>query len=146
MGNNKSILEKFTATVKGIAETATNAASQALKAEQPPMREEDLAALSMPLAGDGFVSDPMLVPPAAAAAPRPRKRAVPRRSAGKARKATKTASKKAAAKKAVKKAARKAAKKSAVARSRNAAKKTAKRTTKSGTRTKKARKAARRSR
>jgi hypothetical protein len=142
MGNDKSILEKFTDTVKGIAETATNAASQALKAEQPPMREEDLAALSMPLAGDGFVSDPMLVPPAAAAAPRPRKRVAPRRSAGKVRKAAKTAGKKAAAEKA----ARKVAKKSAVARSRTAAKKTAKRTTKSGARTKKARQAARRSR
>jgi hypothetical protein len=124
MGNDKSILEKFTDTVKGIAETATNAAGQALKAEQPPIREEDLAALSMPLAGDGFVSDPMLVPPAAAPAPRPRKRVAPRRSTGKARKGAKTAARKTA---------KKAAKKSAVQKSKKATKKTAKRATKTKT-------------
>jgi hypothetical protein len=134
MGNDKSILEKFTDTVKGIAETATNAASQALKAEQPPTREEDLAALSVPLAGDGFVSDPMLVPPLAAQAPRRRKRAAPRRSTGKARKTAKTADKK-TAKKAVKKSARRVAKKSAVRKSNNSAKRT--------TTAKKTRKAAR---
>jgi hypothetical protein len=128
MGNDKSILEKFTDTVKGIAETATNAASQALKAEQPPVKEEDLAALSMPLAGDGFVSDPMLVPPAAAA-PRPRKRAAPKRSAGKVRKTAKTAGKKAA-----KQSARKVTKKSAVRKSSKAAKKTTRRPTRTRTR------------
>lgn len=109
MGNAKSILEKFTDTVKGIAATATNAAHEALKAEEPPLREEDLAALSLPLAGDGFVSDPMLVlPPLAAQAPRRKKRAAPRRSAGKAR---------TTAKKAVKKSARKVAKKPAAGKS-----------------------------
>jgi hypothetical protein len=132
MGNDKSILEKFTDTVKGIAETATNAASQALKAEQPPVKEEDLAALSMPLAGDGFVSDPMLVPPAAAA-PRPRKRAAPKRSAGKAQKTAKTAGKK-AVKKAAKQSARKVTKKSAVRKSSKAAKKTTRRPTRTRTR------------
>jgi hypothetical protein len=133
LGNDKSILEKFTDTVKGIAATASNAASEALKAEQPPLKEEDLAALSMPLAGDGFVSDPMLVPPLAAQAPRRRKRAAPKRSAGKARKTAKTAGKK-AAKKVVKKSARRAAKKSV-----GKSKKSAKRATKT-------RKTARRSR
>ena len=125
MGNDKSILEKFTDSVKGIAAIATNAASEALKAEQPPLKEEDLAALSMPLAGDGLVSDPMLAPPLAAQAPRRRKRAAPRRSAGKAR---------TTAKKAVKKSARKVGKKPAAGKS----KKTAKRATKA-----KSRKAAR---
>jgi hypothetical protein len=124
LGNAKSILEKFTDTVKGIAATATNAAHEALKAEEPPLREQDLAALSMPLAGDGFVSDPMLVLPLAAQAPRRKKRAAPRRSAGKAR---------TTAKKAVK-SARKVAKKPAAGKS----KKTAKRATKA-----KSRKAAR---
>jgi hypothetical protein len=136
MGNDKSILEKFTDTVKGIAETATNAASHALKAEQPPLKEEDLAALSMPLAGEGFVSDPMLVPPLAAQAPRRRKRAVPKRSAGKARTTAKKAGKR-AVRTAVKKAARKGATKSAAGKS----KKSAKRAIKT-----KSRKAARRGR
>ena len=135
MGNDKSILEKFTDTVKGIAETATNAESHALKAEQPPLKEEDLAALSMPLAGEGFVSDPMLVPPLAAQAPR-RKRAVPKRSAGKARTTAKKAGKR-AVRKTVKKAARKGATKSAAGKS----KKSAKRAIKT-----KSRKAARRGR
>src|SRR6202012_3516671 len=117
LGNDKSILEKFTDSVKGIAAIATNAASEALKAEQPPLKEEDLAAPSMPLAGDGLVSDPMLAPPLAAQAPRRRKRAAPRRSAGKAR---------TTAKKAVKKSARKVAKKPASGKSKTTSKRATK--------------------
>ena len=38
MDKDKSILEKFTDTVKDIASTATAAASQALKADEPGLR------------------------------------------------------------------------------------------------------------
>lgn len=129
MDNDKSILEKFTDTVKGIASTAADAASAALKAEEPPLKDNDVVAVPLPLAGAGLVSDPMmLVPPVAAPAPRRRKRAAPKRSVAKTRKTAKKAGKKTgkkAAKKATKKTSKKTAKKTAKKTSRKATKKSA---------------------
>ena len=90
MDNDKSILEKFTDTVKGIASTAADAASAALKAEEPPLKDNDVVAVPLPLAGAGLVSDPMMmVPPIAAPAPRRKKRAAPKPSVARARKTAK---------------------------------------------------------
>lgn len=60
MAKGKSIIEKFTDTVKDIASSA----SEALKAEEPPKVEQTNAAY-MPLAAEGLVADPLLVPPVA---------------------------------------------------------------------------------
>src|ERR1700722_1940069 len=134
MDNDKSILEKFTDTVKGIASTAADAASAALKAEEPPLKDNDVVAVPLPLAGAGLVSDPvMLVPPIAAPAPRRKKRAAPKRSVAKTQKTAKKAGKKTgkkAAKKAAKKTTSKTAKKSAAGKSNRKSKKTVKRTAK----------------
>ena len=65
MDKDKSILEKFTDTVKDMA----NSASEALKAEEPPKVEQTNAAY-MPFAAEGLVSDPLLIPPVAAQPPR----------------------------------------------------------------------------
>ena len=65
MDKDKSILEKFTDTVKDIA----NSASEALKSEEPPKVEQSNAAY-MPFAAEGLVSDPLLIPPVAAQPPR----------------------------------------------------------------------------
>jgi hypothetical protein len=118
MGNDKSILEKITDTVKDIATLATDAANHALKAEEPPLKEAEQPAVAyMPLAGDALISDPMMMVSPIAVAPAPRrKRAAPKRAAKRASKKT--------AKKAVKKSARTAAKKSVAKKS--AAKKTGK--------------------
>jgi type IV secretory pathway VirB10-like protein len=156
MDNDKSILEKFTDTVKGIASTAADAASAALKAEEPPLKDNDVAAVPLPLAGAGLVSDPvMMVPPIAAPAPRRKKRAAPKRSVARTRKTAKKAGKKTAkkaskktarksAKQAAKKTTSKTAKKSAAGKSNKAAKKTTKRAAK--TNAKKSRKTVRRRR
>ena len=146
MDNDKSILEKFTDTVKGIASTAADAASAALKAEEPPLKDNDVAAVPLPLAGAGLVSDPvMLVPPIAAPAPRRKKRAAPKRSVARTRKTAKKAGKKTgkktgkkaskktvrkSAKQAAKKTTSKTAKKSAARKSNRKSKKTVKRTAK----------------
>ena len=74
MDNDKSILEKITETVKDIANIAANAASHALNAEEPPLKADERPVVGMPLAGDGLVSDPMMVPPIAAAPARIPKR------------------------------------------------------------------------
>ena len=58
MSKDKSILERFTDTVKDIA----NSASEALKADEPPKLEQSNAAY-MPFAAEGLVSDPLLIPP-----------------------------------------------------------------------------------
>jgi len=124
MDKDKSILEKITDTVKDIANIAATAADHALNADEPTLKAEKRSAAYIPLAADGLVSDPMMVPPVAVAPARKKrkkKRAAPKRTA---KKASKTAKKT----KAVKKSARKAAKKSAASRSRKAAKKTAKKT------------------
>jgi hypothetical protein len=76
MAKDKSVLDKFTDTVKDIA----NKASEAFKPEEPQsVKAEETAAGYVPLASDGIVSDPLLVPPLASA-PRRRKRAAPNRS------------------------------------------------------------------
>jgi len=109
MDKDKSILEKIADTVKDVAKTASDAASYALKADEPGLKADERAVAYMPLAGDGLVSDPLMVPPVAAARPRRKKRAAPKRAAKKA--ARKTAAKK-AAKKSTGKTGSKAAKKS----------------------------------
>src|SRR6266403_2425145 len=71
MGKDKSILEKITDTMKEIANIAADAADHAVKAEQPSSNAAERSAAYIPLAADGLVSDPMMVPPIAAAhAPR----------------------------------------------------------------------------
>ncbi|MBV9462395.1 MAG: hypothetical protein JO141_33460, partial [Bradyrhizobium sp.] len=65
----KSILDKFTDTMKGLADTA----SQALKSEEPA-RVDESAAAYMPFAAEGMVSDLPPVPPIATP-PARRKRA-----------------------------------------------------------------------
>jgi len=120
MGKDKSVLEKITGTVKDIANIAADAADHAMKANEAPPRAAERSAAYIPLAADGLVSDPMMVPPIAAAhAPR-RKRAGSRRAA--------KASRKTRAKKAVKKSAAKPAKKTAAGRSSSAARMTARKT------------------
>ena len=118
MAKEKSILDKFTETMKGLADSA----SQALKAEEPAHVDETAAAY-MPFAAEGLVSDPLPVRPIAAQ-PSRRKRGAKtaKRGARKAaaRKAAKSTNK-AAKKSAPKKAGRKAARKSASARSKQAA-------------------------
>jgi hypothetical protein len=122
MDKDKSILEKITDTMKDIANIAADAADHAMKAEQAPVKAAERSAAYIPLAADGLVSDPMMVPPIAAAhAPR-RKRAALRRAA--------RASRKTRAKKAVRKSAAKPATKTAARRSRSAAKTTARKTSK----------------
>jgi hypothetical protein len=124
MGTDKSILEKLTDTVKDIATLASDAASHAMKTEAPARKSDEEVAMYMPLAADGLVSDPLMVPPIAIAPAR--KRAASKRASKKvgkktARKATAKASKKPAAK---------AKKKSSAKKSKQAAKKAAKKTAK----------------
>ena len=58
MDNDKSILEKIADTVKDIATLASDAASHALQAEEPPLKAGEQPAVAyMPLAGDALVSD-----------------------------------------------------------------------------------------
>ena len=112
MAKQISILEKFSETVKGIADSA----SQALKSEEPS-RIDETAAVYMPFAAEGLVSDALPVPPVAAPPPRRKptaKKVARRRAAKPAKKST------------AKKSTRKAAPKSASARSKQIAK-TAKR-------------------
>jgi len=103
MAKEKSILDKLTDTVKGIADSA----SQALKAEEPA-RVDETSAAYMPFAAEGLVSDPLLLPPVAG-----------RRATRSARKST--------PKKSTKKPARKTARKSASARSKQVTKTTKRR-------------------
>lgn len=117
----KSILDKFTETMKGLADSA----SQALKADEPA-RVGETAAAYMPFAAEGFVSDQLPVPPIATQPPR-RKRGVAKKMAKKrgtrkaaARKAAQNTNK-AAKKSTPKRAGRKTARKSASAMSKQAA-------------------------
>jgi hypothetical protein len=105
MAKEKSILEKFSETVKGLADSA----SQALKGEEPA-RVDETSAAYMPFAAEGLVSDPLLVPPIAVQ-PARRKRRTAKKSAGRrvAKSAKKSTPKKSAAKKSTGKTARKAA-------------------------------------
>ncbi len=120
MDKDKSILEKITGTMKDIANIAADAADHAVKADEAPPKVSERSAAYIPLAADGLVSDPMMVPPIAAAhAPR-RKRAGSRRAA--------KAGSKTLAKKAAGKSAAKPARKTAAGRSRSAAKTAARKT------------------
>ncbi|MGY3604903.1 hypothetical protein [Bradyrhizobium sp. Leo121] len=127
MGKDKSILDKITDTVKGVASTAGGA----LKPDEEATKADERTATYVPLAADGLVSDPM-VPPMATAPPRKR-RAAPKPAPASARR-TAAAAKKAARKRSASKAGKKSAKK----RSAKAAKKTAKKT-KAAKKTRKAR-------
>jgi hypothetical protein len=113
MAKPKSILEKFSDTVKGLADSA----SQALKSEEPA-RVDETSAAYMPFAAEGLVSDPLLLPPAAA--PLRRKRTA-KTAAG--RRVTRSA-KKSTPRKSTNKSARKTARKSASARSKQVTKTT----------------------
>ena len=122
MGKDKSILEKITGTMKDIANIAADAADHAMKANEAPPKAVERSAVYIPLAADGLVSDPMMVPPIAAVhAPR-RKRAASRRAA--------KAGRKTPAKEAGKKSAAKPTKKATTRRSRSAAQASARKTSK----------------
>ena len=126
MDTDKSIIEKITDKVKDIANIAADAANDALKPEDPPRKVDDKSAAYIPLAADGLVSDPMMVPPIAVVPAPRKKRGAPKRT-------RKSANKKAAVKKAAGKSAGKTAKKSASRRSKTAkttARKANKKTTK----------------
>ena len=125
MGKDKSIIQKFTETVKEIADSA----AEALKAEEPPKADETAAAY-MPFAAEGLVSDPLLVPPVTAQTVR-KKKPVARKSArGTARKSARKSANKSAPTRS-----RKAARKSTPAKTaRKAAKTTAAKTTAAKTR------------
>ncbi len=121
MAKEKSILDKFTETMKGLADSA----SQALKADEPA-RVDETAAAYMPFAAEGFVSDPLPVPPIEAQPPR-RKRGAAKKTAkrgarkaatGKAAKTTNKHTNKTAKKSTPKK---RAARKTASARSKQTA-------------------------
>jgi hypothetical protein len=132
MDNEKSFLDKITDTVKDIATLASDAASHALKSEEPPLKADETAVAYMPLAADGLVSDPMMVAPIAGPPVRKKKRVAKKRVA---KKAAKKVAKK-PAKKSVKKSAKKAAKKSTAKKSKKVAKKTVKNTAKKATKKK----------
>jgi hypothetical protein len=118
MNKDKSIFEKITDKVKDIATIAADAANEALKAEEPPLKAEERTAAYIPLAADGIVSDPMMVPPTPVAPTRRRRKpAAPKRNAKASRKTARSAIGKSAAK---------TAKKSAAKRSKKTAKKAAK--------------------
>jgi len=81
MAKDKSVLEKISDKLKDIADTASKAAKDALKPEQPGKAEERMAAY-VPLAADGLVSDPMMVPPVTDTPAR--KKRAPKRAANRA--------------------------------------------------------------
>src|SRR5262249_54831807 len=110
MDMDKSIIEKFTETVKSLADSA----SEALKSEEPPKADQSAAGY-MPFAAEGLITDPMMAPPAAAQPARRNRRA-----------AKKAAKRSAARKSAPKRSARKAAKTSADRKSRASARQSAK--------------------
>jgi hypothetical protein len=86
MGKTKSIGEKIAGTMKDIVSIAANAADHAMKTDEAPQTVDERSAAYIPLAANGLVSDPMMVPPIAAAhAPR-RKRAPLKRAAKAGRK------------------------------------------------------------
>jgi hypothetical protein len=111
MANDKSILEKFTDTVKDIASIASNAANHALSAEQPALGADEQAVVYVPLAADGLVSDPVMIAPITRV--RKKKRAATRRMAKKAGKRTAAKGTRKAVKKSPKKTNRKSASKTA---------------------------------
>ncbi len=74
MDNDKSMMEKITDTVKDITKAATDAVSDVMKVDAPVLKADERAVAYMPLAAEGFVSDPLMVPPVAVA-PAPRRNA-----------------------------------------------------------------------
>ncbi len=122
MGKTKSIGEKIAGTMKDIVSIAANAADHAMKTDKAPPKAVERSAAYIPLAADGLVSDPMMVPPIAAVhAPR-RKRAASTRAA--------KAGRKTPAKEVGKKSAAKPTKKATTRRSRSAAQASARKTSK----------------
>ena len=121
MGKDKSILEKITDKIKDIADIATDAANLA-KAERPAVKGADRSVAYIPLAADGLVTDPMMVPPLAAAPARKTKRVAPKRTARRTGKKP--------TRKAVSKSAGRSAKRSAAKRSRTVIKRSTRKTTK----------------
>lgn len=128
----KSILDKFTDTMKGLADSA----SQALKSEEPA-RVDETAAAYMPFAAEGMVSDLPPVPPIATP-PARRKRASSEKGKRRAEKRTR--------KTAASKPARKATAKPARTRMKAAARKTARKTSRKTVKRTSAKKAAARKR
>jgi len=118
MAKEKSILDKFADTMKGLADSA----SQALKSEEPA-RVDESAAAYMPFAAEGMVSDLPPVPPIATQPVR-RKRA--RSEKGKHHAAKR--SRKTAAAKPARKAAAKSARAGTKAVARKAARKASRKT------------------
>jgi hypothetical protein len=115
MARDKSLMEKFAETVRDVAKTATEAASTALKPDPPAAsKAEDLTAAYVPLAADGLVGDPMMVPPMAQPRP-PRKKRMAKRTAGTTTRkgATKSARKPSAKKSTARKSSRAASRKTA---------------------------------
>jgi len=86
MGKTKSIGEKIAGTMKDIVSIAANAADHAMKTDEGLPMVEERSAAYIPLAADGLVSDPMMVPPIAAAHAARRKRAPLKRAAKASRK------------------------------------------------------------
>ena len=124
MGKDKSLMEKFADTVRDVAKTATEAASAALKPDAPAASRVDRrTAAYVPLAADGLVADPLMVPPVAKARPRRTKRAA-KRTAKRATRATTRRPAKKGARKSAKSARKPAAKGSRRAASRKTARKT----------------------
>jgi len=120
MAKKKSIVEKFTDTMKGLADTA----SRALKAEEPP-RVDETAAGYVPFAAEGLVSDPTLPIAVQPVRKRATKKAADRRAG---RRTGKSSSKSAAKTSARKAAGGKAAKRTARARSKAATRKSTRKT------------------
>ena len=122
MDKDKSILKKIAGTMKDIATIAADAADHAMKANEAPPNAVERSAVYIPLAADGLVSDPMMVPPIAAIH-------APRRKRGPLKRAAK-ASRKNRTKKAIRRAVAKPAKKATARRSRSAAQASARKTSK----------------
>jgi hypothetical protein len=118
MAKGKSILDKITDTMKGIAGAANDAATNALKAAEAGAKAGERTATYVPLAADGLVSDPMMMP--VAVAPPRKRRPAPKRAA-KAQKA------------AVKRSPKKGKKKTARKQSASTVKKSARKTKKIAT-------------
>jgi hypothetical protein len=125
MEKDKSLMQRFADTVRDVAKTATEAASAALQPETPAASKvERRAAAYVPLAADGLVSDPLMVPPMPQPRSRRRKRAAPKRAAKKTAKTTRKPAKKSTPKSSAKSAGKSAARASGRAASRKAARKT----------------------
>ena len=68
MDNDKSILEKIGDAVKDLAKVATDAANDVMKVDAPALKADERALAYMPLAAEGLVSDPLMMPPVAVSA------------------------------------------------------------------------------